>query len=123
MLSGGFIRKFFRYNNLYVGSMRSLSGMCPAGPLSGRPHARSIVAPPVGVKCTEVRSGMPQEPRPKKLLDQMRDVLRTQHYAIRTENAYVNWAKRFILFHQKRHPQEMGRVDIAAFLTHLAVDR
>ena len=45
---------------------------------------------------------MPQEKRPKKLLDQMRDVLRTQHYAIRTENAYVDWARRFILFHQKR---------------------
>jgi len=66
---------------------------------------------------------MPQEQRPKKLLDQMRDVLRTQHYAIRTENAYVDWARRFILFHQKRHPAEMGRVEIEAFLTHLAVER
>ena len=66
---------------------------------------------------------MPQAQRPKKLLDQMRDVLRTQHYAIRTEHAYVDWAKRFILFHQKRHPTEMGRVEIEAFLTHLAVDR
>jgi Phage integrase, N-terminal SAM-like domain len=53
----------------------------------------------------------------------MRDVLQTQHYAIRTENAYVDWAKRFILFHQKRHPTEMGRVEIEAFLTHLAVER
>ena len=66
---------------------------------------------------------MPQAQRPKKLLDQMRDVLRTQHYAIRTEKAYVDWAKRFMLFHQKRHPKEMGRVEIEAFLTHLAVDR
>jgi hypothetical protein len=66
---------------------------------------------------------MPQEPRPKKLLDQMRDVLRTQQYAIRTEQAYVDWAKRFILFHQKRHPTEMGRVEIEAFLTYVAVDR
>jgi len=66
---------------------------------------------------------MPQEQRPKKLLDQMRDVLQTQHYSIRTEDAYVDWAKRFILFHQKRHPKEMGRVEIEAFLTHLAVDR
>ena len=106
-----------------MGSMRSLSGMFPVGYLSGRPDARSIVAPLVGVQCTEVRSSLPQEPRPKKLLDQMRDVLRTQHYAIRTENAYVDWAKRFILFHQKRHPTAMGRVEIEAFLTHLAVDR
>src|SRR5256712_12256571 len=66
---------------------------------------------------------MPQEQRPKKLLDQMRDVLHTQHYSIRTEDAYVDWAKRFILFHQKRHPKEMGRVEIEAFLTHLAGDR
>src|SRR6266568_7155514 len=66
---------------------------------------------------------MPQAQRPKKLLDQMRDVLRTQHYAIRTENAYVDWARRFILFHQKRHPQEMGTAEIEAFLTHLAVER
>src|SRR5215475_9561155 len=106
-----------------MGSMRSLSGTLPAGPLVGRPAACSIVAPPIGVQCTAVDSGMPQEPRPKKLLDQMRDVLRTQHYAIRTENAYIDWAKRFILFHQKRHPKEMGRVEIEAFLTHLAVDR
>src|SRR3989475_10170946 len=66
---------------------------------------------------------MPQEQRPKKLLDQMRDVLHTQHCSIRTEDDYVDWAKRFIMFHQKRHPQEMGRVEIEAFLTHLAVDR
>ena len=53
---------------------------------------------------------MPQEPRPKKLLDQMRDILRTRHYAIRTAHAYVEWAKRFILFHQKRHlPPRWGR--------------
>src|SRR5207244_2639510 len=106
-----------------MGSIRSVSGACPARPLSGWPDVCSIIAPPVGVKCTEVRSGMPQAPRPKKLLDQMRDVLRTQHYAIRTEKAYVDWAKRFILFHQKRHPAEMGRVEIEAFLTHLAVER
>jgi len=66
---------------------------------------------------------MPQEPRPKKLLDQMRDVLRMPHDAIRTEHAYVDWARRFLLFHQKRHPQEMGTADIEAFLTHVAVDR
>jgi len=66
---------------------------------------------------------MPQEKRPKKLLDQMRDVLHTQHDSIRTEAAYVDWAKRCMLFHQKRHPKDMGRVEIEACLTHLAVDR
>ncbi len=64
---------------------------------------------------------MHPEPQPKKLLDQVRDVLRRKHYAIRTEQAYLAWIKRFILFHHKRHPQEMGVPEIEAFLTHLAV--
>src|SRR5438093_13559525 len=106
-----------------MGSIRSFSGTRPARPLSGWPDVCSISAPPVGVKCTEVTPGMPQAQRPKKLLDQMRDVLRTQHYAIRTENAYVDWAKRFLLFHQTRHPTEMGPDELEAFLTHLAEDR
>src|SRR5439155_25932241 len=46
----------------------------------------------------------------------------TQHYAIRTEDAYVDWARRFIPFHQKRHPAAMGRAEIEAFLTLLAVE-
>ena len=56
-----------------------------------------------------------------KLLDQMRDVLRLKHMSLRTEEAYVPWAKRFILFHHKRHPADMGAPEIQAFLTHLAV--
>ncbi|PJI98866.1 phage integrase family protein [Acidovorax sp. 69] len=58
-----------------------------------------------------------------KLLDRLHDHLRTRHYSIRTEAAYVDWARRFILFHGKRLPQEMGGVEVEAFLTHLAVDR
>ena len=58
-----------------------------------------------------------------KLLVRMRDHLRTRHYSIRTETAYVDWAQRFILFHGKRHPQEMSGAEVEAFLTHLAVDR
>jgi len=46
--------------------------------------------------------------RPKKLLDQVRDALRTQHCSIHTEKTYVEWIKRYILFHKKRHPQQMG---------------
>lgn len=61
--------------------------------------------------------------RPKKLLDQVRDAIRRKHYSIRTEEAYVSWIKRFILFHNKRHPREMGAPEIEAFLTHLAVER
>ena len=62
-------------------------------------------------------------PKPKKLLDQVRDVLRTKHYAYRTEQSYVDWIRRFILFHNKRHPQEMREAEVEAFLTHLAVER
>ena len=58
-----------------------------------------------------------------KLLDQVREVIRTKHYSIRTEETYVSWIKRFILFHGKRHPKELGPKEISAFLTHLAVDR
>ena len=61
--------------------------------------------------------------RPRQLLDQMRDIIRVKHYSIRTEQAYVGWARRYILFHDKRHPREMGAPEIAAFLTHLAVDQ
>ncbi|MDP1770643.1 MAG: integron integrase [Methylobacter sp.] len=59
---------------------------------------------------------------PPKLLDQVRDRIRVKHYSIRTETQYVQWIKRFILFHGKRHPQEMGAAEVEAFLTHLAVD-
>src|ERR1044071_6979083 len=61
-------------------------------------------------------------PNPKlKLLDQVREVIRLKHYSIRTEDAYVQWIKRYIFFHNKRHPKEMGAVEIEAFLTDLAV--
>ncbi len=63
------------------------------------------------------------EKRPKKLLDQMRAILRIKHYAISTEDAYVQWIIRFIHFHNMRHPQEMDTPEVEAFLTHLAVDK
>lgn len=59
--------------------------------------------------------------QPPKLLDQVRERLRVKHYSIRTEQVYVDWIKRFIWFHGKRHPKEMGAREIEAFLTHLAV--
>ncbi|GAB4477318.1 MAG: integron integrase [Elainellaceae cyanobacterium] len=59
---------------------------------------------------------------PKKLLDQVRDAVRLRHYAYRTEETYVQWIRRYILFHNKRHPREMGKPEIEAFLTHLAVE-
>ncbi len=58
-----------------------------------------------------------------KLLDRVRWHLRVKHYSVRTEQAYVDWIRRFILFHGKRHPQDMAEEEISAFLTHLAVQR
>jgi integron integrase len=58
-----------------------------------------------------------------RLLDQVRAAIRTKGYSIRTEQAYVDWIRRYILFHQKRHPLDMGKSEIEAFLTHLAVNR
>ncbi|MEY2503160.1 MAG: hypothetical protein QOI07_3494 [Verrucomicrobiota bacterium] len=55
-----------------------------------------------------------------KLLDQVRDVIRSKHFSLRTEQAYTDWIRRFILFHRKRHPLEMGEVEVTEFLTHLA---
>jgi integron integrase len=60
-------------------------------------------------------------PTKPKLLDQVRQALRARHYSPRTEQTYCHWIKRFIFFHGKRHPQEMGETEINAFLTHLAV--
>jgi len=56
-------------------------------------------------------------PSSKKLLDQVRDVIRLKHYSIRTEQAYAEWIRRYILFHGKRHPAEMAEVEVTAFLT------
>jgi integron integrase len=64
----------------------------------------------------------PPASTPPKLLDQVRDKIRVKHYSIRTETQYVQWIRRFILFHGKRHPKEMGAAEAEAFLTHLAVE-
>lgn len=63
-----------------------------------------------------------EQQRPKKLLDQVRDAVRLKHYSDRTEESYVNWIRRYILFHNKRHPNEMGSAEITAFLNHLATE-
>ena len=74
---------------------------------------------------------MPEDPLPlhqtfdpasrRRLLDQVRDRVRLKHYSIRTEQAYVDWVRRFVLFHRKRHPRDLGPREVEAFLTHLAV--
>lgn len=58
-----------------------------------------------------------------KLLDQVRSAIRVRHYSRRTEDSYVHWIRRFILFHGKRHPSEMGEREITAFLSDLAVTK
>ena len=60
-------------------------------------------------------------PQSPKVLDRVREAIRARHYSLRTEEAYVGWVRRFILFHNKRHPAEMGEAEINQFLTHLAV--
>ena len=61
--------------------------------------------------------------KPKKLLEQVRDTLRIKHYSYRTEQTYIEWIRRFILFHNKRHPKDMAEPEVEAFLTHLAIQR
>ncbi len=60
--------------------------------------------------------------KPKKLLEQARELIRLKHYSIRTEEAYLGWMKRFILYHNKRHPKELGVAEIEAFLSYLAIE-
>ena len=60
-------------------------------------------------------------PQPRKLLDHVRDVLRVNHYSVRTEEAYVGWIRRYILYHNKKHPREMAALEVELYLTHLAV--
>ena len=64
-----------------------------------------------------------QTSQPPKLLDQLRGKIRLLHYSKRTEDSYFDWATKFIVFQGKRHPREMGTAEIAAYLTHLAVER
>ncbi|MDH5408131.1 MAG: integron integrase [Gammaproteobacteria bacterium] len=58
-----------------------------------------------------------------RLMDQVRNVLRVHHYSIRTEEVYLQWIRRFIFFHNKRHPKDMGKPEVTEFLTHLAVKK
>jgi site-specific recombinase XerD len=88
-----------------------------------------LASNPVAISCSgfhhggtasEMVSSPPTSNKPK-LLVQVREVIRRKHYSIRTEQAYCDWIKRFILFHHKRHPAEMAEPEITEFLTHLAV--
>ena len=62
-------------------------------------------------------------PKPRRLLDQVRDRIRVKHYSIRTEQTYVDWIKRYIVYFGKRHPAELSAVHVERFLSHLASER
>ena len=66
---------------------------------------------------------MQRENRTSPFLEQVRNAIRVRHYSIRTEQAYVEWIRRFILYHGKRHPAELGESDVSGFLSYLAVNR
>ena len=79
------------------------------------PHSRSLLA----------RESAVTEPicAPRRLLDRVRDAIARRNYSLRTEEAYIGWIKRFIHYHGKRHPLEVGRAEVEAFLTYLACDK
>jgi len=66
---------------------------------------------------------VPSKSQGKKLLEQVSDAIRLKHYSARTEKTYIEWIRRYILFHKKRHPKDMGADEIREFLTHLATER
>jgi integrase len=79
-------------------------------------HAPFLVMQPPPASCA---AG--DNPAPRRLLDRVSDAIRLRHYSYRTEQACIGWIRRFILFHGKRHPAEMGSAEVSAFLSHLAV--
>jgi integron integrase len=84
-----------------------------------RRSGESMNSPPEGPGGTGEAAA---RSRPPKLLDRLGHALRVRHYSERTEHAYRYWVRRFILFHGKRHPEELGAAEIEAFLNHLAVE-
>lgn len=87
-----------------------------AVPGSALRYGAPVAAPTLILR--EAPEARPKGPRP---LDRVRLAIRARHYSRRTEEAYVRWVRRFVLFHCKRHPLEMGEAEISAFLSHLAV--
>jgi integron integrase len=86
-----------------------------------RPINRALAVIDGGLTLKNGTLALPTAQKPR-LLDQVREAIRTRHYSYRTEKAYVHWIKRFIFFHNKRHPQEMAEPEIARFLSSLASD-
>jgi len=81
-----------------------------------------LMTTPVATRILRMQAPRKGDQAPK-LLDRMVGEIRIRHYSLRTEETYVKWARRFILFHGKRHPLEMGAQEVSAFLGHLAAER
>ena len=84
-----------------------------------RPTTRTLAVIDGGLNVKVRVHPLPSTGKPK-LLEQFKQAIRTRHYSDRTEKAYVHWIKRYIFFHNKRHPQEMAEAQIAQFLSSLA---
>src|SRR5712691_668767 len=91
-------------------------------PRSGRPLSYTPAAADAAPGSLAVRETGPAGPAQPRLLDRVRQAISARHYSRRTEKAYAHWIKRYIFFHGKRHPMEMGAAEVAQFLTSLAVE-
>lgn len=94
---------------------------------NGQPDDPAANNPVAAVRPDDARGSVPPPaptatPPALKLLDRVRLAIRVRHYSRRTERAYVNWTRRYVLFHGKRHPSEMGAAEIRDFLNHLATE-
>ncbi|HEX6252260.1 MAG TPA: site-specific integrase, partial [Gemmatimonadaceae bacterium] len=89
-----------------------------------RPRYPDVTVPVMGQPLPRIpvaHLGRKPEPaRRLRLLERVRRRLRTRRYSPRTEEAYCDWIRRFILYHERRHPMEMSEAEVSAFLTHLA---
>jgi hypothetical protein len=95
------------------GALARLLALLAGEPIEVDPSLRPVAI----AEAKNLQAGDPNA----KLLDRVRQAIRARHYSPSTEQAYVAWIRRFILFHRKRHPTEMGEPEVNQFLTHLAV--
>jgi len=99
--------------------VRVLRGGSPDGGSEAALRAPKATSPGTHLPDKDQAAGV--QDRKPKLLDRLREALRSRHYSRRTEQTYCQWVKRFIFFHNVRHPAEMAEPEMNAFLTHLAV--
>jgi integron integrase len=100
-----------------------LASVTGVHPRSSRPHSTSSAVIPFPRPNAGQSSGTPAEAPPPRLLDRVRAVLRARHYSRRTEESYIAWIRRYIHFHGRRHPGELGEPEITGFLSALATEQ